>query len=63
VRSAWAGAVVGWALGFVVSTMASYRRDDTVDIMATKGLAAAAALALAGAAAGVIFDRRTEHQR
>ena len=62
-RSAWAGAVVGWTLGFCLSTMASYRRDDTVDTMATKGLAAAAALALAGAAAGLAFDRRTARHR
>ena len=55
--------MVGWALGFVLSTMASYRRDDTVDTMATKGLKAAAALALTGAAAGLIFDRRTERHR
>ncbi|MBO0714976.1 MAG: hypothetical protein J2O39_07185 [Acidimicrobiales bacterium] len=62
-RSAWAGAAVGWALGFLLSTLASYRRDDTVDTMATKGLATAAMLALAGAAAGLIFDRRLERRQ
>lgn len=62
-RSAWAGAAVGWALGFLLSTLASYRRDDTVDTMATKGLATAALLAVAGAAAGVIFDHRVERHR
>jgi hypothetical protein len=50
--------VIGWTLGFCLSTMASYRRDDTVDTMAAKATAAGSSLALAGAAAGLAFDRR-----
>jgi hypothetical protein len=63
VRSASAGAVVGWILGFCLSTLASYRRDDTVDTMAAKATAAGISLALAGAAAGMAFDRRAGRRR
>jgi hypothetical protein len=43
--------------------MASYRRDDTVDTMAAKATAAGISLALAGAAAGMAFDRRVGPRR
>jgi hypothetical protein len=50
-------------LGFCLSMMASYRRDDTVDTMAAKAMTAAASLALAGAAAGLAFDHQTGRHR